>query len=92
MKFLILLVACACLVSCARQGLSEEETTNAEISLTKLFTHDECTVYRFMDAGRYHYFAKCRDSASISQTLACGRGCEYEDVIVTVPVMEEDHP
>ena len=34
-------------------------TDNPGTSVSKLFTYDDCTVYRFTDGGREHYFVKC---------------------------------
>jgi hypothetical protein len=54
-----------------------ERSTNPSVAVATLFTHAGCTVYRFEDGGRNHYFARCGDKAeTISpKTESCGKSC-----------------
>lgn len=71
------------LAGCARQELSTARTDNPNFTPDRLFTQDGCTVYRFLDAGRYHYFATCPGS-SLSHHYSCGKGCSREESFPTV--------
>lgn len=64
-------------VGCAKDPEKVERSTNPKVAVATLFTHDGCTVYRFEDGGRDHYFARCGDKAeTISpKTTSCGKGC-----------------
>lgn len=64
-------------VGCAKDPEKVELSTNPKVAVATLFTHDGCTVYRFEDVGRDHYFARCGDKAeTISpKTTSCGKGC-----------------
>jgi hypothetical protein len=66
MKYLILFL----LVSCAEDPISV--TTNGEFKIGKLFTHEGCTVYRFMDGMNYRYFTNC---TSTFWKESCGKNC-----------------
>lgn len=61
-----------------------ENTANG-YQVVKLFEHDGCEMFRFIDAGFYRYFAKCGKAKSVSteRTENCGKGCTRR-VIETV--------
>lgn len=46
-------------ISCAKSGVEVNKVSNPEIEITKLFTHESCTVNRFFDNGEYIYFSNC---------------------------------
>ena len=73
------------LVGCAQPPKSTIQTDNYNFELGKLFTTDGCTVYRFYDAGHYHYFTKCENSQRVETTTdgSCGKGCTVQDNIPT---------
>jgi outer membrane biogenesis lipoprotein LolB len=49
---IVLLTACT--------GEAEEKTkVSKNFEVDRLFTHDGCTVYRFMDKGSSHYYVNC---------------------------------
>jgi len=51
---------CVVLIGCSEKEPEDvSSTSNPDIKLDLLFTHDGCRVYRFFDAGNYVYFAKC---------------------------------
>ena len=51
-------------------------TSNAEVPVERLFTHEGCTVYRFFDRG-YHYYVRCDGTAtSTASPNGCGKNCE----------------
>jgi hypothetical protein len=68
-----IIAICLSISACTKAPLYESRTENSEISLDTLVTKDGCTVYRFSDAGRYHYFARCLTSTSVSSTETCGK-------------------
>lgn len=75
-KILILaLIAALALVGCAKPA---ETSTAAGVDFVvdKLFTHEDCTVYRFYDGGSARYFTNC--SGSTSWKESCGKGCTRE--------------
>lgn len=79
---LALLLIVLALSGCARDPVSTDHTDNQSVSVDKLFTHEGCSVYRFYDAGHYHYWADCRgDSIESSQT--CGRNCTRTEGVPT---------
>lgn len=65
----------ALLVGCSKAPVSTSRTDNSDVELGLLFSHGDCSVYRFSDAGRWHYFTDCRGSVSSSQTENCGKNC-----------------
>lgn len=79
MKVIFTLLAVVLVAGCAKDPVAISSSTNPEVPIANLFTHEGCTVYRFVDDGWYHYFAKCVDSAeTISQkTSTCGKNCFY---------------
>lgn len=59
MKTFILAIALA-LAGCGGKAAPVKvENTLDTFEVGKLFDVEGCTVYRFRDAGRYHYFASC---------------------------------
>lgn len=75
LTFLLALLVAACVQT--MPPVRESNTNNTEAVVDELFTHAGCTVYRFVDNNRYHYFAKCAGSTSTETTRVehCGRGC-----------------
>lgn len=54
-----------------------------EFEIKQLFTKDSCTVYRFEDRGRNHYFTDCSETMSDVEE-SCGKAtCEYMENIPT---------
>lgn len=83
-----LAILCAALIGCSKTPEKVEMTTNPEIPVETLFTHDGCTVYRFVDVGRAHYFAKCPEAVEVIGTYSesCGKGCvSYHDENIRTP-------
>ncbi len=61
-------------------------TDNTQISVSLLFQHDGCRVYRFVDWGRYHYFANCdRGSATTLGAQDEVHGRTHEEVDEEIP-------
>lgn len=73
-KIFLSIVVVLALGACTKKA---ETSTHAgrEFTVDKLFTVDDCTVYRFSDAGYQRYFAKCKNSANTSWSESCGKGC-----------------
>lgn len=58
----------------------------AGFKVETLFTHDDCTVYRFSDAGHFRYYTNCK-SGQNSTTMwneGCGKNCRRREEITTV--------
>ncbi len=85
---LLLAFACSLLVvGCAKDPEQMTETGNPEFEVATLFTHAGCTVFRFRDAGRYHYFTNCQGETLGRYTTSCGAGCvrsKHETVPTTI--------
>lgn len=66
------LVGLAVLVlsGCSKPAESTTRVGN-DFEVGKLFTVDGCTVYRFEDGGRSHYFTNC--SGSTNYTISNGK-------------------
>lgn len=62
-----LIVFIFALVACARAPESSVRA-GVEFKVDTLFTHDGCTVYRFMDAGNLRYFTNCSGQTSWSES------------------------
>lgn len=81
-NLLIALAACAALAACQKPA---EQTTHAGngFEVSRLFSVDGCTVYRFQDAGT-RYFAKCSAaSATTNSNENCGKNCTHTRIIPT---------
>jgi uncharacterized lipoprotein YajG len=78
---LIVLGAILLLSGCERPAVSTSQTNNAAVNVQELFTNKGCTVYRFQDGGRAHYFADCRGSTM--STYNCGKGCLRDEEVAT---------
>ena len=58
-----------------------QSTDNPTMPVALLFEKDGVRVYRFEDAGRYHYFAVPRSSSYLSASVfsewseSCGKSC-----------------
>ena len=76
-KILLAMALGLALVACAEKGSyvpTEGTVGGANFNVQKLSTTDGCTVYRFHDSGRNHYFTNC--TATVSQyTESCGKSC-----------------
>lgn len=57
-----------------------------EFVVDKLFTHEGCTMYRFLDGGFSRYFAKCDGDSATTRTEGrerCGNHCVRPSEITT---------
>lgn len=86
MKNTIAIAAILC-AACTNPGTPVQVTgavTESNFEVSRLFDTEGCAVYRFRDAGRYHYFTTCGEAIS-SQTETCGKGCtrQYSETIRT---------
>lgn len=48
--------------ACERTPINTVETDNPDVRLDVLFTHGDCTMYRFPDRTRLVYFSTCSDA------------------------------
>lgn len=68
MKALIAIAASALFLSgCARDPVETSRTDNPQINVEKLFEHDGCSVYRFMDGASPVYYTNCQGSTQSSR-------------------------
>lgn len=80
MKRTLLFLACFAVVGLAGcQKPAQSASYSGGFNVEKLFTVDDCTVYRFMD-DRTVYFTNCHGTTSYQRN--CGKGCTEN---VTVP-------
>lgn len=81
------LLALPALSGCAKTPEAVEPSSNPEVEVSRLMEYDGCTIYRFNDAGRYHYFARCGSEVTTlsGQSKTCGKGCVqlYDESITT---------
>jgi hypothetical protein len=73
----MVLVALA-LAGCAEEAVSVSSSNNPNVPVSLLFEHDGCRVYRFKDAGRFHYYVTCAGRAERTQSEwfeYCGKKC-----------------
>lgn len=65
-------------VSCKKsEPQATYHTSNKNYQVNKLFEHEGCTVYSFVD-GREHYYVRCKDredSIISTFTQSCGKNC-----------------
>ena len=58
------------IIGCAKKGTTQNvNDALSNFDVTKLFKKDNCNVYRFYDAGRYHYFTDCTETISTQHHL-----------------------
>jgi hypothetical protein len=69
------------LAGCTNDPVSTARTDNNQVPVDKLFTHEGCTVYRFFDGGRNHYYSDCRGSTM--SHFNCGKGCTRDEEVPT---------
>jgi hypothetical protein len=72
MKKLFIFMAAVLLSACTKPPETSTEV-GLEFVVDKLFTHEGCTVYRFVDGGYNRYFTNC--SGSVSWSESCGKNC-----------------
>jgi len=72
MKYILGLLL-LCLIGCTADPISSVKTNNKDVSVDLLFTHDGCSVYRFVDGSDYHYYAVCKQGSFASMVDSEGR-------------------
>lgn len=50
------------------------QSVGVDAQVSRLFEIDGCRVYRFLDAGRYRYFANCGDLTTTSSSYSQSSG------------------
>ena len=90
MKFATAAIAAFCILLTAcdqpqQEPVAVERTSNG-YEIKKLFSHEDCTVYRFYDGGYDRYFTKCQGAAAdTSWKEGCGKNCSRKQSITTEP-------
>jgi hypothetical protein len=59
---MLLAIIAATFTSCAKDGVEEKQTDNQRFRVTRLFTNEGCTLYRFTDDGYSRYYTNCSGS------------------------------
>ncbi len=72
------------LLACPQDPISTETTNNLNVPVEVLFNHDGCTMYRFEDGGRDHYFARCPESVTTVSPQSCGKNCTRDETVTTL--------
>lgn len=75
MKKLFTIALLLALAGCDKDPVKRQGTDNVQVQVDDLFTHNGCTISRFYDGGRAHYFADCRGSVSTARSEYCGKNC-----------------
>lgn len=71
MKYLIIALL---LIGCAKEPVSTSQTNNPDVAVSLLFVNEGCSVYRFYDDGRHHYYTNCSGTLT-TRTESCGKNC-----------------
>lgn len=81
-----IIILAVLLAACDKPPVNTTSTNNPQVPVSTLFTHEGCTVYRFNDGGKSHYYTRC-DGGTVSTgtgvTENCGKGCtrvEYHNI------------
>lgn len=80
MRAAFILAAVLAVSGCTNQAESST-AAGVEFQVDRLFTHDQCTVYRFRDGGTSRYFARCEGTAATGSTTwreSCGKNCSRD--------------
>ena len=81
------LLAGVLVYACAAPAEAPRASSNLQVEVEVLLTVDGYRVYRFYDAGEYHYFVTPQGTALTTAREYCGRGCTRKrvDEIATLP-------
>ncbi len=77
------LISTLLLAGCNVEAERSVASTNNRFQPEQLFSTEGCTVFRFHDGRRAHYFAKCKAGATTSSTYSCGKNCTNHEMIHT---------
>lgn len=61
------------LAGCSSPGVSVSQTDNKNFNVEKLFTNDNCAIYRFFDGGDAIYYADCHGESHASWNQLHGK-------------------
>jgi hypothetical protein len=88
MKKIMVVLLALLVISCSRdhEPVSTASTNNPDVPISLLFEHEGARVYRFYDAGDFHYFVLPVGVVLASHTETCGKNCVTidEESIYTV--------
>lgn len=80
--FFLYLTICLFIIGCDKKGTPQTVSDALDdFRVEKLFKKDRCTVYRFSDDGRFHYFTDCTETISTistTQSYPCGKSLCYQ--------------
>lgn len=81
-KYIFILAVIALLFTgCAKRGEYVYSKANDNFGVNLIFEVDDVKVYRFRDAGRYHYFAVRNTAAILESFLSNGETSHYAGTI-----------
>ena len=75
MKKLLAAALALLALGCSRPGEVQTNTTNPEFKVERLFEHEGCKVYRFLDNRAVYYVVCDSAKAQASWVEGCGKGC-----------------
>ena len=82
MNKLVVALSCLILAACSEPAESTASSSNPNVSVEKLLTVDDCTVYSFQDGGYKRYFSNCKSGHSeVTYQLNCGKNCSRPETI-----------
>lgn len=70
MKYSLLLLALLTIAGCSREAESSKNV--GAFKVEKLFEHEGCTAYRFIDTSSV-YYVRCDNSSSVQTEYQCGK-------------------
>jgi hypothetical protein len=80
----LILIAALFLSACSVEPTGAANTNNPQLRVVQLAQVDGCTIYRFYDVGRSHYFVRCGADVVTESTQSSGK-TTYQEEIPTVP-------
>lgn len=82
MKKILLAILCLSAISCAKKAEQSAAVGPEKMyRIEKLFTYEDCTIYRFNDVGRYIHYTNCKGQTN--STHSCGKNCTQTDNVNT---------
>lgn len=85
-KHIALIVSASVMLLGCGKPAESTAVKGAGFVVEKLFTHEDCTVYRFEDAGHYRYYTNCKATkqSSTMWNEGCGKNCNRDVEILSV--------
>ena len=73
------------LVGCYKPAESLARPGGGQFEVEKLFEHEGCTAYRFIDGGTARYYTRCSADVTTTWNETCGKNCTRS---ISIPTKE----